>query len=145
MATSNNSFLVKNGLSVGGASGVINVIDNEGNWVGATGTLGNPAWQVLTTTANLEVSSKYLVDTSGGAFTVTLPASPATGDTIMIADAADFSADTLTINPNGNTIAGVAGNLNITESGTMINFIYYGTWLRYDINTFVGGALDLNA
>ena len=144
MATSNNSFLVKNGLSVGGASGVINVIDNEGNWIGATGTLGNPAWQVLTTTANLEVSSKYLVDTSGGAFTVTLPASPTTGDTIMIADADDFNTYNLTINPNGNTIAGVAGNLNVTESGTMINFIYYGTWLRYDINTFVGGSLDLN-
>lgn len=144
MATSNNSFLVKNGLSVGGASGVTNVIDSQGNWVGPIGNLANPAWTVLTTTANLEVSKKYLVDTSGGNFTVTLPASPSNGDTIMIADAADFSTDQLTINPNGNTIAGASGNLNITEQGIMINLIYYGTWLRYDINTFVGGALDLN-
>jgi hypothetical protein len=39
LATSNNKFLVKNGLSVGGASGIVDVIDSTGAWIGATGTL----------------------------------------------------------------------------------------------------------
>lgn len=36
MATTNNKFLVKNGLAVGSS---IDVIDSSGNWIGATGTL----------------------------------------------------------------------------------------------------------
>jgi hypothetical protein len=39
LATNNKSFVVRNGLTVGGASGTIDVIDAEGNWIGATGTL----------------------------------------------------------------------------------------------------------
>ena len=36
MATNNSKFVVKNGLSVGaGASGPIDVIDANGNWIGA--------------------------------------------------------------------------------------------------------------
>ena len=36
MATNNSKFVVKNGLSVGnGASGPIDVIDENGNWIGA--------------------------------------------------------------------------------------------------------------
>lgn len=36
MATNNNKFLVKNGLAVGSS---IDVINSEGQWIGATGTL----------------------------------------------------------------------------------------------------------
>jgi hypothetical protein len=39
LATSIKSFLVKNGLSVGGASGIVDVIDSSGVWIGATGNL----------------------------------------------------------------------------------------------------------
>ena len=39
MSTTNKSFVVKNGLAVGGASGIIDVIDSSGAWIGATGTL----------------------------------------------------------------------------------------------------------
>ena len=35
MATNNSKFVVKNGLSVGGASGIVDVIDENGNWIGA--------------------------------------------------------------------------------------------------------------
>ena len=44
MATNNSKFVVRNGLSVGGgASGPIDVIDQNGNWIGAklpTGATG---------------------------------------------------------------------------------------------------------
>jgi len=39
VSTTNKSFLVKNGLAVGGASGIVEVIDTSGAWIGATGTL----------------------------------------------------------------------------------------------------------
>ena len=45
MTTVNKAFNIKNGLSVGGASGIIDVIDAQGNWtgpngIGATGVAG---------------------------------------------------------------------------------------------------------
>jgi hypothetical protein len=39
VATYNNKFLVKNGIAVGVSSNPISVIDENGNWVGATGIL----------------------------------------------------------------------------------------------------------
>jgi hypothetical protein len=182
LATSNNSFLVKNGLSVGGSSGIINVIDNQGNWIGATGTLNgatgpagatgirgasgisgasgyvgldgatgsrgatgpkaDSAWTVITGATSFEVSTKYLVDTTSGAFTVTLPASPGFGDTITIGDAWDFNSYNLTINPNGNTISDVSGNLVISTKGIIVNLVYYNTWMRYNFN-FVAGVPEI--
>ena len=37
MATNNKKFNIKNGLSIGGASGIIDVIDAQGNWIGPNG------------------------------------------------------------------------------------------------------------
>ena len=145
MATSNKSFLVKNGLSVGGATGIIEVIDSSGNWIGATGSIpgtSNPAWQVVTATANLLVNTKYLADTSNGEFTVTFPASPSIGDSITIGDAEDISAYNLTIDPNGKNISGNAGNLILSTKGIVCNFVYYGGWLRYDFN-FAAGEFQI--
>ena len=39
MSTTNKSFVVKNGLAVGGATGIVDVINSDGVWIGATGTL----------------------------------------------------------------------------------------------------------
>ena len=45
MSTINNKFLVKNGLAVGGASG-IDVINSSGVWIGATGNLSGATGQI---------------------------------------------------------------------------------------------------
>jgi hypothetical protein len=37
VATQNKKFLVKNGLSIGGATGILDVIDAQGNWTGPNG------------------------------------------------------------------------------------------------------------
>jgi hypothetical protein len=39
VSTTNKSFVVKNGLAVGGATGIVDVINSDGVWIGATGTL----------------------------------------------------------------------------------------------------------
>ena len=53
----------------------------------------------------------YFIDTTSGAQTVTLPASPVIGDTIMIVDyASTFATNNVTVNPNGNKIEADSSN-----------------------------------
>lgn len=63
-------------------------------------------------------------DTSGGAFTATLPASPTPGDRIFFADGADFSSNTLTIGRNGSRIAGEEEDMTVTTQNAMVYMVY---------------------
>jgi hypothetical protein len=74
-----------------------------------------------------------LADTSGGAFTVTLPATPATGNQLVIADSGDtFGTNNLTVGRNGSTIEGTAEDLVLDISGVSVQFVYSGsTWNVY--------------
>lgn len=74
-----------------------------------------------------------LANTSGGAFTVTLPASPSVGAQVIIADAADtWGANNLTVGRNGSTIEGLAENLVCDIGGVSVQLVYSGTtWQVY--------------
>ena len=59
----------------------------------------------------------YICNTDGGAFTMTLPASPADNDYVMVADAmGKFKTKNLTVDRNGNNIAGAAENLTVDSN-----------------------------
>lgn len=82
---------------------------------------------VITVTSDyLIISYNYLVlaDTSSGNITVTLPASPATGDTYCIKKF--VAANTLTIDGNGNTIDGAA-TLSLTVRYQSYTLTFTGT------------------
>ena len=101
-----------------------------------TGTLsGVGGLEYVVKTANYTASSLegVLADTSGGAFTVTLPASPSTGAQVVIADAGDgWGTNNLTIARNGSTIDNVAENLVCDITGASIQLVYDGTtWEVY--------------
>jgi hypothetical protein len=88
-----------------------------------------------------------LADTSGGAFTVTLPATPTVGDTVVVADAgAAFGTNNLTIGRNGSTINGTAENLICDITGVSVTLVYDGT--TWEVYAQVGGnggnAVTLN-
>ena len=74
----------------------------------------------------------YIADTSGGTFTITLPASPASGDWVVIADGASFQTTALTVGRNSSTIADISENLSLNIEGVSVTFVYDGsTWEVY--------------
>jgi hypothetical protein len=86
-------------------------------------------------TANTTVAAGagVLANTTSGAFTITLPASPATGNQVLIVDSAStFGTNNLTVGRNGSTISGIADDLALDISGITVTLVYNGsTWTVY--------------
>jgi hypothetical protein len=91
-------------------------------------------------TANYTAVDKegVLADTSGGAFTVTLPATPSVGAQVVIADAGNaWGTNNLTVARNGSTISGLAENLICDITGASVQFVYDGT--TWEVYAQIGG------
>jgi hypothetical protein len=70
----------------------------------------------------------YNVDTSGGAFSISLPLSPILGESLAIKDiTGTWGTNNLTINPNGLTIMGSTSNLICNISGEVFIIWYNGS------------------
>ncbi len=86
-------------------------------------------WQTVVTTTILtaQKTRKVLANTTSGAFTLTLPASPAVGDSVLVMDMqATFDTSNLTIGRNGNLISGVADDFLMDVEDAWAEFIYVG-------------------
>jgi hypothetical protein len=69
-----------------------------------------------------------LVDTSAGAFTITLPITPAANATVYFQDAkGTFSTNNLTVARNGETIMGLSENLTVSTDDYGFGLIYNGS------------------
>ena len=82
----------------------------------------------LTKTGNYTAvaGDKILCDTSGGAFTITLPASPSAGDEVHVLDAtASFDSNNLTVGRNSKKIQAATNDLTITTQNTGIGLVFY--------------------
>ena len=116
---------------------------------GRTGTVD---WDTTAKTTSFTAVSGngYFVNTTSGAITVTLPASPSAGDIVAIADyARTFTTNNVTINRNGSLIQGDASNGVISVNGRSTTFVYVdGTkgWIpTEDQTTGTYGALYVSA
>ena len=108
---------------------------------GVTGSTGVPApWTYITTSTTAAANSQYIANTSGGAFNLTLPATPVTGTTVTIADGGSFGANNLTILRNGSTIQNIADNLALNLSNTVNYLVYTGTTWQYITSAGSQGA-----
>ena len=67
----------------------------------------------------------YMIDTSGQAITVTLPASPAVGSEVTFIDArGTFNSNNLIVNRNSQPINTGTSNLTLTTNGQAFALVY---------------------
>ena len=87
----------------------------------------NQIYRTLTAAATVQPGSAILANTATTSFTITLPASPATGDIVSFIDAGyTFDTKPLTIGRNSSNIANSAANLVINTEGAGFTLVYSG-------------------
>ena len=95
----NNVTIAKIAGSASAAAGTF--LSKDGTWAEAGG--GGSSWQAVKTTDFTAVAGEgYPINTTAGAVTVTLPASPSVGDFVQVVDyAGTFQTNALTITASG--------------------------------------------
>lgn len=97
------------------------------------GDAAQNSFEIKTSSFSAVASIRYMVDTTGGVITATLPGSPGAGDTIEFTNGAEnFATNNLIIGRNGNNIDGSASDLTVSANptGGMLSLIYDGTTWR---------------
>jgi hypothetical protein len=119
---------------------------NNGSQTGF-GRTGTVDWDTTAKTASFTAVSGngYFVNTTSGAITLTLPASPSAGDIVAFKDyASTFATNNLTIGRNGSNLDANAGDKAIDTNHTSMSLVYVdGTqgWKSIEEGTgFIGEA-----
>ena len=104
-----------NGTSVLGSGDLVVSATGSSNWIRKT--------------ANYTAVSgdKIIADSSGGTFTITLPATPALGASVSLTDGASWATTNVTVARNGSTVEGVADDVLLNVKGITVDFIFDGT------------------
>ena len=98
-------------------SGVLSFVDNS----------GGTDWQAVITAdpANAVAGQGYFANTTGGAFTITLPTAATLGDEVTIVDyAGTFDTNNLTVGRNGHNINGAAADLVVNVERAGLTLVY---------------------
>lgn len=137
-----NNVILGNGTSAvqfvaPGTNG--NVLTSNGTtWTSAVLPAGGLTYIYTTTPVTATDKQGILADTTGGSFTVTLPATPSTGAQVVVADAgSNWGTNNLTVARNGSTIGGLAENLICDITGASVQFVYDGT--TWEVYAQIGG------
>jgi len=123
-----NAKLVNSSVTVNGSSVALG---------GSVDISAGTSWQTEKTASFTAVAGEgYFVNTTSGAITVTLPASPSLGDEVSIIDASG-TADTnnITVGRNSENIQGSAADLTIATERAAFTLVYFNAtqgWLLKD-------------
>jgi len=83
-------------------------------------------WFSVSTHTTVVAGGNYMVDTSGGAVTITLPSTPSLGDTIKLVDATgSFSTNNLTLSAGSEKIKGISGDQTFLTDNMSFTLVYY--------------------
>jgi hypothetical protein len=84
-------------------------------------------WRAVSAAETVQAGAQLLVNTNGGGVTITLPASPSTGDTVSFVDQGyDFNSNALVVGRNSSNIANAASNLTVNTQGAAFSLVFSG-------------------
>lgn len=86
---------------------------------------GTSDWNLITSDTEAEVDQKILMDSSGGTFTITLPADPDDGVMIDLIDVGNsLSSNAVTLAGNGKLIMGIDDDLVLDTNLVSLQLLY---------------------
>jgi hypothetical protein len=98
-----------------------------GRYISTTPTAGSALRVDVTSNYSAVANDRILADTSGGAFTITLPADTdvIAGDVVQIIDISGTSGtNAITVGRNGSNIQSAAEDLTIDVNNTVVTLTY---------------------
>jgi len=101
-------------------------ISNLGTAAGF-GSTGEVSWNTTKVTTGFTATSGvgYFADTTGSAFTITLPSSPSAGNVVAISDySGNFGTNAITVGRNSSNINGAASDFVLSKDNVTAQFIY---------------------
>ena len=122
----------------------------KSNVFGSSGTVaaaaGGLSWQDVVTASTVTVESNrgYFINTTSNACTVTLPASPAVGDQVILLDyARTWDSNAVTIDSNGSNFQGDPDTYTVDydTEGQGINIVYADSTKGWIPNSDIANAL----
>lgn len=106
--------------------------------MGRSGGAAITSWAGETSAYTASAGDRLFADTSGGAFTITLPASPSTGDEVWFADpGSNWGTNNLTVDGNGANVDGAASFLADVDEGYFATIYDGSEW----VIRFTGGSV----
>lgn len=157
MASNDKNFAVKKGITIGIGDGdpyslpsvdgsVDQTLITDGAGVVSWGTIsggGGLTWSTKTANYTAVAGDGIMANTTSASWTLTLPASPALGDTVAVIDShGTFPANNLIIARNGQNIQGVAENLEADIANSSFELVFSGATDGWKIKTFPGNILE---
>jgi hypothetical protein len=100
-------------------------------------------YTVVTTAQTLINGAKVAADTTAGAFTLTLPATPSNGDTITVLDyAGTFDTNNLTIARNGSNIESLAEDMTCNVEDAAFSLVFVGSTVGWKVVPYFGNKTN---
>jgi hypothetical protein len=140
----NNTGVRATDWEYGGDYPVNSVNGQTGNVsLGSSDVAAEPIdYTVVTSATTLANGAKVAADTTAGAFTLTLPATPANGDTITVLDyAGTFDTNNLTIARNGSNIESLAEDMICEVEDAAFTLVFVGSTVGWKVVPFQGTAI----
>ena len=152
-----SGVLAQYGVVIGGGAGAVptstavgtatHVLTSNGSGVAPTFQVpaaGGVSYTAVKTTNYTAVNNDgVLTNTTGGAFTVTLPTSPSVGNIVVVVDSfSQWGTNNLTVDPT--VLIKIAGNtagdtLTCDITGATVTLVYTGATYGWNVSAQVGG------
>jgi hypothetical protein len=107
-------------------------VGNAGKYISSNGlsyvwATGESNWSAVSSAYTAVTGDRLLLNSSSGAFTVTLPASPSVGDFVQVTHTAgDLTSNSVTFARNGKLIVGAAEDLILDKNNVGFKLVYSG-------------------